>query len=160
MDGLSRDVCAICGDERSSGEIWFLVAENRWEDRIRLLRWNDGLAGREGVHRACGARHVEELVVHWMTTGSLEYPFARTALGARTHRRRSERWPAGEELDDRATEQIGELAVHRESIERVLSESPDSLRPILDALAGVLHQEVAPGVAVAPNQEAGISRAV
>ena len=24
-------------------------------------------------------QHVEELVIHWMTTGSLDYPFARTA---------------------------------------------------------------------------------
>src|ERR1700752_2981693 len=102
MDGLTRDVCAICGDERSSGETWFLVVENRWEDRIRLLRWHDGLAGREGVHRACSARHVEELVVHWMTTGSLEYPFARTALGAKAHERRFKRWPARDEPNDLA----------------------------------------------------------
>ena len=37
--------------------------------------------------------------------------------------------------------QIGELAVDRESIERVLSDSPQSLQTILDALMDALRQE-------------------
>jgi hypothetical protein len=35
------------------------------------------------------------------------------------------------------------LAVHRESMERVLVESPQSLRAILDALLGALRRETA-----------------
>jgi len=37
--------------------------------------------------------------------------------------------------------QIGELAVVRESMERVLSDSPQSLQTILDALMDALRQE-------------------
>ncbi len=37
--------------------------------------------------------------------------------------------------------QIGELAVDRESIERLLSDSPQSLQTILDALMDALRQE-------------------
>ena len=37
--------------------------------------------------------------------------------------------------------QIGELAVDREGMERVLSESPQSLQTILDALMDALRQE-------------------
>jgi len=36
---------------------------------------------------------------------------------------------------------IGELAVHRESVGRALSENPQSLNVILDELLGVLRRE-------------------
>ena len=146
MKELTGNICAVCGEERSSGDVWFLVAENRWEDRLKVLHWNERLAAREGVQRACSARHVEELVVHWMTTGSLDYPFARTALGARAPRQLSKRWPAPGELDVLETGEIGDLAVHRESIEHVLSENPESLRAILDALVGALQKETVPSI--------------
>ncbi|MGA8309834.1 MAG: hypothetical protein WB755_07375, partial [Terriglobales bacterium] len=45
-------------------------------------------------------------------------------------------------LDIRGARPIGELAVHRESIERVLAENPQSLKVILDALLDALRQEV------------------
>lgn len=157
MNELTRNTCAVCGEERSSGEVWFLVAENRWEDRLKVLHWNERLAAREGVQRACSARHVEELVVHWMTTGSLDYPFARTALGAGATRRLSKRWPAPGELDVLETRQIGDLAVHRESIEHVLSENPESLRVILDALVGALQKETVPGIPSAREREGKVS---
>jgi hypothetical protein len=83
--------------------------------------------------------HVEELVVRWMTTGSLDHPFARTALGARGSR--------GGRIDISGGRPLGELAVHRESLERVLAESPQSLRVILDALLEALRGESLSGVA-------------
>jgi len=72
-----------------------------------------GLAPRE-IQVACSVHHVEELVIHWMTTGSLDYPFARTAQGFTSWR------PTGPDcrVDLSGARQIGELAVHRESIER------------------------------------------
>ncbi len=154
---LTRNTCAVCGEERSPGDVWFLVAENRWEDRLKVLHWNERLAAREGVQRACSARHVEELVVHWMTTGSLDYPFARAALGAGPPRRLFKGWPAPDELDVLETGQIGDLAVHREGIEHVLSEHPESLRAILDALARALQKETVPGIPTAREQEGDAS---
>ncbi len=45
------------------------------------------------------------------------------------------------EPDTRGARQIGELAVHRESMGRLLNESPDSLQLILDELTRALRRE-------------------
>jgi hypothetical protein len=139
MEDVRVPVCAICGQERSAPDHWFLIAESRWEDKLKILQWNDRLAAH--AHCACSGAHVQELVVHWMTTGSLDYPFARVGLGLG---RSAGRWPTAfweDEVDIRGARQILELAVHRESMKRVLSESPQSLKTILDALLGALQRE-------------------
>src|SRR5260370_40380381 len=105
------NVCAICGGRRLGTDRWFLVAEKA---------------------------HFEELVVHWMTTGSLGYPFPRAGFGVKNLRRSCARWDAIWDVDTKGAQLIGEFAVHRESMERVLVESPQSLRAILDALLGAL----------------------
>jgi hypothetical protein len=142
--------CAICGEEQPANDIRFLVAENHWEDKLAILHWDEHLASREGIQVACSISHVEELVIHWMTTGSLDYPFARTALGSGGWRS-----PAGPgcRVDLSRSRQIGELAVHRESVERVLAESPQSLQVILDALQEALRLEI-PGSAEPISEQA------
>ncbi len=87
MNRSKTNLCAICGEKRSNNETRFLVAENHWEDKLTILHWNEQMATRDGIQVACSVNHVEELVIHWMTTGSLDYPFARTTLGARRWRR-------------------------------------------------------------------------
>lgn len=130
--------CAICGEERTGNGTRFLVAENRWEDKLTILQWNEQMASRRGIQAACSVNHVEELVIHWMTTGSLDYPFARATLG-------SGGWHQDARPDSRVdlsgARPIGELAVHRESVERVLAENPQSLQVILDALLDALRRE-------------------
>jgi hypothetical protein len=143
MDTSEMKACAICGSRRLSTDRWFLVAENRWEDKLRVLQWNERLAEHEGIRHACSAAHVEELVVHWMTTGDLGYPFARTGFGLETVRRIGGTWGTNGDVDTRDAHLIGELAVHRESLERVLFESPQSLRTVLDALLNALRRETA-----------------
>jgi hypothetical protein len=73
-------------------------------------------------------------------------------------------WPQKSDLNTAQAKQIGELLVHRESIERVLNESPESLKPVLDALVGALRQEMAPRRRPIQRQEVEepdvISRAV
>jgi hypothetical protein len=136
--------CAICGEERSAVQMWFLVAENQWEDKLKVLHWQDELAKRRGIYAACGAAHVEELVVHWMTTGSLDYPFARVGRKPERHRQHRNRiLPAIEKPDIRGARLIGELAVDRESVRRALREDSDSLRVILDELVHALERETA-----------------
>src|SRR5207244_11766811 len=83
--------------------------------------------------------HVEERRMHWMTTGSLDYPFERASTRPRWRPRQP--WRARCDLDMTGARQIGELAVDRQSIERVLSDSPQSLQTILDALMDALRQE-------------------
>jgi hypothetical protein len=130
--------CAICLEPRLGGDGWFLLTENRWTDRIKILGWNDSLASEPSVYAACGAEHVQQLVIHWMAMGTLEYPFARAHRETKRSPRRPSETAATPEPDIRGIKVFGELAVHRESLERVLSENPQSLATILLALISAL----------------------
>ncbi|HEV3080569.1 MAG TPA: hypothetical protein VGY66_12350 [Gemmataceae bacterium] len=142
MDNPKMQECTICGEERSAGQVWFLVAESHWEDKLKVLQWQEELARRRGIYAACSAGHVEELVVHWMTTGSLDYPFATVGLKPeRQQQRRGWILPTIEEPDTKGARLIGELAVDRESVRRALREDPDSLQVILDELLNALERE-------------------
>jgi hypothetical protein len=136
MNSLRSYACSICGEEKTGQPGWFLLIEDMWLDRLKILHWNDRLARQEGTHCVCSPKHVQELVAHWMVTGSLSYPFASTSEVGRER----ECAPAGSKETDPACpgdwsgNLIGELAVHRESLERVLEENPYSLSTILEAL--------------------------
>ena len=71
-------LCTISLEPRTENNGWFLLMENRWTDRVKILGWSDALTAQPGVHAACGAEHVQQLVIHWMAMGALDYPFART----------------------------------------------------------------------------------
>ena len=142
MDNVKMQECAICGDEKMPGQVWFLVAESRWEDKLKILEWRDELAKRQGIYGVCGAAHVEEMVIHWMTTGSLDYPFA--TVGQKRGRltmKRGSFLPVVDEPDIRGSRQIGELAIDPECVRRALREDPESLRVILDELVRALERE-------------------
>ena len=142
MDNPRMQECTICGDEQSVEQVWFLVAESHWEDKVRVLEWHEELARRPGIYPACSAAHVEELVVHWMTTGSLDYPFATVGhKPGRPARGVSSFLPTIEEPDIRGARQIGELAIDRECVRRALKDDPGSLRVILDELVHALERE-------------------
>lgn len=139
-------LCSICGAPAFDCEDWFLVVDNRWQDKLKILQWNQRLSSQRGVHHVCSAAHVQELVLHWMATGSLAYPFARTAPAPhQPRRRRSDRVetavPESGEVDTSRAQQIGELTVHRESMLRALDERPHCLKAILDALLAALQRE-------------------
>ena|SRR6266550_4088588 len=132
--------CTICGEPRRENDRWLLLAENRWTDRLKVLGWNDQLASQLGVYPACGAAHVQQLVVHWMAMGSLAHPFARVRTGCSGKPRKL--WPEtpveAREPDTRGAKVIGELAVHRESLSRILIENPESLASILTSLISAI----------------------
>jgi hypothetical protein len=79
--------------------------------------------------------------VHWMTTGSLSYPFARVSSDDKPAPEFGGGWPVRVDVDTRVARQIGELAIHRDSVKRVLSESPQYLKTFLDALIAALQRE-------------------
>ncbi len=139
MNYVRTPLCAICGQDGAANQLRFLIAENNWEDKLTILQWNKPMASRAGIKAACSIEHVEELVIHWMTTGRVDYPFARTSYGTAGWRHSS----LSGRVDLNGARPIGELAVHRESLERVLSENPQSLQVILDALLDALRQETA-----------------
>jgi hypothetical protein len=143
MNSTAERYCALCLEPRVKGERWFLLTENRWTDRLKLLAWDDKLAAQPGVYAACGTAHVQELVIHWMSMGTLDYPFARAySENKKPHRTdTSGTKPRETEPDTKGVKVFGELAVHRESLERVLSESPQSLGTVLLAVVGALGGE-------------------
>jgi len=131
-------ICTMCGEQKTADQVWFLLAESHWDDRLRILQWQDEVAQRRGIHRACCPEHVQEMVIHWMTTGSLDFPFAtmwQVTPGA------GMTLPVVLEPDTRGARQISELAVHRESVRRVLAENPESLQVILNELSSALQRE-------------------
>jgi len=131
--------CSICGEPRRDDETWFLLTENRWTDRLKILRWNDQPAQHASAHAACSVAHVQQLVVHWMAVGSLAHPFARVPAESRNARRkRCDSATDLQELDTRGAKTLGELSVHRESLSRILVENPESLASILEALIAAL----------------------
>ena len=143
--------CTICSEDKLPGQVWFLIAESHWEDKISVIEWRDAVAGQKGVYLACSTAHVQELVVHWMATGSLDYPFAAVAGQPRRHRRRRASTLANIQVPDlKGTKQIGELAVDRASVGRTLRDNPDSLQVILDELINVLQRETM-GAAARPE---------
>ena len=141
MQQMRKHLCAICGDEKSAGGLWFLLAENRWEDKLKILQWDPQLARQDRIRRACSAAHVQELVVHWTTTRSLSYPFARVSSDDKPAPEFEGAWPVRADIDTHVARQIGELTIHRDSVKRVLSESPQYLKTILDALIAALRRE-------------------
>jgi hypothetical protein len=150
MEQLNQG-CTICGEPRSGKQRWFLIVEDRWQDKLKILHWNDRLAALPGIHSACGAGHLQQLVVHWMTTGSVDHPFARAALSLAGQARWRNPRPAMQPFESSGVQQIGELTVHRESLQRVLGECPASLQSILDALLSALHRDT-------PREELGPGR--
>jgi hypothetical protein len=146
MDARELCMCAICGEEKSPDDHWFLITESRWQDKLKILHWDDRLAAQAGIYHACSPAHVQETVVHWMTTGGLNYPFARVSplTRSRSGLRHGTLLAELPEVDTSGARQIGELSVHRESMQRVLSENPYSLSTILEALLSALHRETGP----------------
>lgn len=131
--------CAICLQSRDKNENWFLLLENRWTDRLKILGWNESLVSHPGVHAACGVAHVEQLVVHWMTTGTLDYPFAcSTPSDIEGGGARLDVLPSQDEPVMTQAAVLGELAVDRESMGRILIENPESLGSLLTALGKAL----------------------
>jgi len=141
MDKPRMHECTICGDEKSPGQVWFLVAESHWEDKLRVLEWQDQMATRQGIYAACSAAHVEELVIHWMTTGGLDYPFATVGHKPRSHKRKTTSFlPTIEEPDTRGARpdrrigsRPGVRAARAPRGSRILASYPGRTRPCLGA---------------------------
>ena len=126
--------CAVCGDVKLGRQHWFLLAENRWEDKLKILLWDDTLATQAGVFALCSALHLREMVAHWMIAGTLN-PILPSNYGLAFTARYLH------DPDTAGGQQIGELTVHHESMKRLLVEQPHSLKPVLDALLSALEDE-------------------
>src|SRR5437868_10585901 len=132
-------ICAICLRTRRADESWFLLRENRWTDRLQIMRWKNDLLARPGMYPVCGAGHVQQLVIHWMTTGNMDYPFSTSPGEVPAFSASRDSSPGLDaELDTRNMEILGELAVDRDSVGRVLVENPELMGCLLSALGDAL----------------------
>lgn len=125
--------CVVCGIETKRHSGWFLVVENCWLDRVKVLSWHSLLAQEERMRGVCGKEHLKTLLTHWVNhanlqliaTGATPWPIALD---------RSPTWP--QDCAFPVGRVVGELAVERESPSRVWTGSPESMECILDALIG------------------------
>lgn len=132
---MSSCVCAICGNQKVGQQNWYLIATNPWEDRIRIMHWENHLAISPGILSVCGAAHVRELLIQWLASEIL--PSSQKSLPPIFTNEQSDllQSPAWE-LTTRL-QPIGELSVHRGA----LHDSPVTLRSVLDAVFRTLENE-------------------
>ena len=136
METETRHVCAICGLEQTAAP-WFLVASNEWQDRLRIIRCKNDLVAGDDFRFLCCPWHVEQLVVHWLATGSMDYPFARSLPTAARMRQES----CESRNPENGARLLGELTVDRESLARLLRENPYAFAPMLEALVTMLQKD-------------------
>ena len=129
-----RVPCSVCGLDTFRRTGWFLVVENRWLDRLKILSWHSSLATQKNMKSVCCRDHLKVLIAHWLTQASLRLPpspYLPMPIGSD---------PSLSDVNlspDSVGRVLGELAVHRESFSRVWSGSAAALEYILDALIGV-----------------------
>jgi hypothetical protein len=123
--------CSVCGLDTFRQAGWFLLVENGWLDRLKILSWHSSLASQKDMNSVCCRQHLKALIAHWLTQASLRLPPAHhppLPIG-------NDPTLADFELGPHSVGRlVGELAVHRQSFSRVWSGSPAALEYILDAL--------------------------
>jgi len=129
-----RTPCSVCGLDTFRHTGWFLVAENRWLDRLKILSWHPLLARQKDVQSVCCRQHLRTLIAYWLTQASLRLPPSHRLARPQA----SDPTLSDVDFGSRSVGQlVGELAVHRESFSHVWSGSPAALECILDALVTI-----------------------
>ena len=131
--------CAICNQSGWWDQPGFALIQDRLQDRLSIFHAED-VAGRNQVRYACSPAHARELVIHWMVTGSLAYPFAEVRPGCSAPF--SVPLWEGNVGDRRPAVPIGELSVDRDAVERLLNENPAGLEAMLEELHEALARSV------------------
>ena len=140
MDFLitKRFPCSVCGLVTSRHDDWFLVIENRWLDRLKILTWHSSLAPQTEIRSACCRQHLRLLIGHWLDQASL-----RLIPQAYTPPMPIASAPARQDLEldqHSAGYLLGELSVCRETFSHSWTGSNAALEGILDALVPVADQ--------------------
>ena len=69
-----RAACCVCGLDTFRHKGWFLVVENRWLDRLKILTWHASLATQKDMRSVCCRPHLKTLIGHWLNQASLRLP--------------------------------------------------------------------------------------
>src|SRR5580700_4464019 len=105
-----RPSCAVCGLDTFRHTGWFLVVENRWLDRVKILTWHSSLACQDSVKSVCCREHLKALVSHWLSQASLRLApahYAPLPIGS------DPRLPDFDLGPQAVGQFLGELTVHR-----------------------------------------------
>ncbi len=125
-------VCEICGARKRKQGGWYLVAQDRWGDSLRILFWDETVTSRPDVQAFCCPAHVQQFVARWLAAAPGIEPLA--ALPGQK--------PALEltsQQEQRLQEAlIGELQVSRAALHRGFATERESTLSILDAIEAVL----------------------
>lgn len=108
-------VCFICGSTKTENQNWFLLAENRWQDQLKILRWHDESAKYDFIFHACSPDHVRDFLYAWVTSNRLP-SLNKTAFCS------SSEGTSGN------VHNVGNLWIHRHS----LKDTPEGLKSLLD----------------------------
>ncbi len=125
--------CAVCGIETKRHSGWYLVMENCWVDRVKVLSWHQLLAREGNMRGVCGKECLKTILTHWLNHANLQLmatgdSAVSTALNPGTTRTDDSAFAVGRV--------VGELAVERESFSQVWTGSPEAMECILNALIG------------------------
>ena len=121
--------CAVCGAHADFHGDWFLLVENRWLDRLKILIWDPAMADQIEAQSVCGKEHLRVLVEHWLMREKIDLQEAYESV-AGGGRRQAEPGPSTPGA------LLGELAVDRNPLSHVWTGSAETLECILSALTG------------------------
>lgn len=132
-EGTNRLSCAVCGIETKRHAGWFLVMENCWLDRVKVLSWHPVLARERRMRGVCGKIHLKILLTHWLNHANLQLVaggFAPLPIALDTIR------PGASYPSFSVGRVLGELAVERDRLSPVWTGSAEAMECILNALIG------------------------
>ena len=144
MESLQHGSCAICGSALEGKVNAFGVMQDFREDRVRVFAWED-VGCVSGIRGACCVGHVRELVVHWMVTERLDYPFAEGMVVDESN------WQDADASQFGKAVPLGELSVDHESVRRIAQEDANWLAVILNELDEALRRAIEQKTACLPR---------
>lgn len=134
-DQASGMSCGVCGIETKRHVGWFLVMENCWLDRVKVLSWHPMLARDSRVRGVCGKVHLKTLLTHWLNHANLQLMAGGAAPGAAPLPMDTSHADS-QYANFSVGRVLGELAVEREKLSPVWTGSPETMDCIRDALIG------------------------
>ena len=131
MYQFPNHVCEVCGTRKRKQGNWFLVAQDRRGDVLRILYWSEGIAQRRNVWACCSPRHVQMFVERWLAPEASDLA---TQLPGR-----AETLGMNAELEQHLrTALAGEMQISREAFANGFAFEEKSTESILNAVEDLL----------------------
>jgi hypothetical protein len=124
--------CIVCGIETKRHSGWFLVMDNYWLDRVKVLSWHPALAQTGRARAVCGKSHLKMLLTHWLNHASLQL----VARGDAPLPIALDTTSSGSSYASFPGKIVGELAVERDPSSPGWTGSPEAMECILNTLIG------------------------